>query len=192
MLRTPRSAASATAAIAALALAASAALPGCDASPPPAPPAPPLQLPALVPPLRDAAPGEELVLRVGDTSFRWRLVRDLGHEVEVEYARYERDAPVAAPSRHVWHRNGFGLQPEWVIQSFVRERITVAGRPFDCWRLHVRSQKETRWYWISDEVPVHGIVRLAVDRGKGVPDETSQSDVVAEHCVPPVTGESPR
>lgn len=176
---------------ASLALAGSLSLSACrDEAPVPAA-LPPLQLPALVPPLADAKPGEELVLRRGDAEFRWRVVRDAGQELEVEYQAYEKGAPSSGAERMVWHRSGFGLKPEWIIQSFVRERIEVAGRTFDCWRMHVRSMKESRWFWISDEAPAHGVVRLAVDRGKGVPDDASAAEIVPEHCSPPVSPAAP-
>lgn len=152
---------------------------GCDRTPAVVV-AEPGPLAVFVPPLRDAEVGEELMLRRGATAWRWRIASADGQYVAVEVQEYTNDLPVGPLQSYRWNRNGFGLPDEFVVQEIARDRIEVAGASWDCWRLTVRSGQTTRWYWLTDVLPVHGVLRIAVDlAGKGAPDLASPADYVA-------------
>lgn len=134
----------------------------------------------FVPPLSDAKVGEELMLRRGATAWRWRIASADSQFVGVEVQEYTNDVPSGPLQAYRWSRNGYGLPDEFVVQEIARDRISVAGASWDCWRMTVRSEQATRWYWVTDAVPVHGVLRIAVDlAGKGAPDLASPADYVA-------------
>lgn len=148
--------------------------------------APPTAAPArsLVPPLHDAVVGEELRLRTGPTLWSYRVAHTSDDEVEVEFVSSwvgGSPPPGWAPrsERLVWSRNGFGLADGFVVRRIDPDRIEVAGRWWDCWRLQCHSRQGLRFYWISDEVPVHGVLRIAPDQNQdGVPDPGNEADLV--------------
>lgn len=134
----------------------------------------------FVPPLCDAQVGEELILRRGATAWRWRIASADAQYVGVEVQEYTNDLPVGPLQSYRWNRNGYGLPDEFVVQEIARDRVEVAGASWDCWRMTVRSGQTTRWYWVTDVLPVHGVLRIAVDLGgKGAPDLASPADYVA-------------
>jgi len=52
------------------------------------------------------------------------------------------------------------------VDRMVRERITVGSRSHDAWRIegrHLRQGAVT--IWVDPEMPVHGVLRMAADRG---------------------------
>jgi hypothetical protein len=131
----------------------------------------------FVPPLCDAEVGEEIVLRRGNTSWRWRIVSVDAALVAVEVQEYVDDAPRGPLQALRWNRNGFGLPDEFVVRSIARDRIEVAGQFWDCWRIAVAAGPALRWYWVTDALPVHGVLRIAVDiEGKGAPDLQNPAD----------------
>ncbi len=134
----------------------------------------------FVPPLCDAKVGEELMLRRGATAWRWRIASADSQFVGVEVQEYTNDVPAGPLQAYRWSRNGYGLPDEFVVQEIARDRISVADVSWDCWRMTVRSEQATRWYWVTDALPVHGVLRIAVDlAGKGAPDLASPADYVA-------------
>jgi len=166
----------AAAGLASLALA----LHGCREEPLPAPPPPPPAV--LVPPLHDAQEGEELVMRgaFGET-WIWRVRSTTDETVEVEFVAHPVDPADGVRTKTlVWHRNGFGLDEAMVIRRIARDRIEVAGRSWDCWRVHGHSRQGQRFFWVTDELPVHGTLKMAVANEKGAPEEVS-----AAYYLPP-------
>lgn len=151
---------------------------GCGETPVVAPPdAGPAAL--FVPPLRDAAVGEELMVRRGATAWKWRVASTDEQFVGVEVQEYVDDVPQGPLQAYRWHRNGFGLPEEFVVQEIARDHIQVGAGTYDCWRLTVRGAKALRWYWVTDQVPVHGLLRIAVDlNNKGTPDLAFPADYV--------------
>ena len=154
------------------------ALPGCPADPAGAPsgPAPAV----LIPPLHDAEAGEELRLRRGAEDWVWRITSTTTAAIEVEFTVRRTDGlPSPAPSRLVWARNAFGVPPEFIVRMVRRDRISVGGRDWDCWAIRAHSESEIRYWWVTDELPCHGVLRMAIDRD-GSPDLSSAADCVPE------------
>jgi hypothetical protein len=135
------------------------ALTACPAAPPPPPSAPPL--PALVPPLANVKVGEWLRLESGADAILYRVVDTGDYDVKVEATTYHDQQPTAAPHVETWSRNLFGLPVESVIRSIDRDQIEVAGKRVDCWRFYVVAREGERFYWISDEFPVNGLLKFA-------------------------------
>jgi hypothetical protein len=67
----------------------------------------------------------------------------------------------SAPETFVWNRNGFGMPDGGIARAFERDRIEIGGRRYDCWRVAVYSRIGQRFYWISEEIPVHGVLKVA-------------------------------
>jgi hypothetical protein len=143
----------------------------CNPDPEPAPPkAPPPR--RLIPPLWDAKVGEWLRVEEGPASLVYRVVNAGETWIDVETTPYRDGAPTGSPQKTRWTRNSFGLPDnECVVRVFDPDRIEVKGKWYDCWRLLVSSATEQQMYWISDEIPVHGLLRVAAVH-KGVADET--------------------
>lgn len=136
-------------------------------------PPPPLAPAILVPPLHDAVAGEELRLRrgagPGAEDWIWRIASVSDTEVEVEFRRMQGGAPLGPPENMRWPRNQFGVKDDYVVHECRRDRIEAGGRTWDCWLVRAGSRTEALWYWITDELPVHGVIRMAKDdRGKPV------------------------
>jgi len=58
---------------------------------------------------------------------------------------------------------------DFVIESAVFEdlRVESLDRTFHCWKVTGRYRSlEARTYWITDELPVHGVARIDGPRGK--------------------------
>lgn len=158
-----------------------ASLTGCPAAPPPAPPMAPAR---FVPPLVDAEPGEELRLRRGDEDWIWRVASTSEVEVLVEFRKVRGGEPTEPARSLSMHRNNLGLPEGFMVLEMRRDRIEAAGRSWDCWRVRARAGDSVRSYWISEELPVHGVIRIAVEeRGREVP--ATQADVVPEACLRP-------
>jgi len=140
----------------------------------------------LVVPLNDAVVGEEVRLRRGRSIWTWRVSHSTDDAVQVEFVETTEGGGPAGVSpppaqSHVWPRNGFGLPEGLVVRRIDRDRIEVAGRWWDCWRLQCHSRAGTRFYWITDEVPVHGVLRIAPDLdGDGQPDPGTQADLLPD------------
>jgi hypothetical protein len=165
-------------------VAALAAAPGCPRAPAGPPPA--VAPAVLVPPLHDAAAGEELRLRRGTEDYVWRVVSTTDEEVEVESTVF-RDGVVSQPPVRIrFDRNGWGIprDPHHVIREIRRDHVEAGGRGWDCWMLRVHSRTSVRYYWITDELPVHGVVRIAID-DRGKPVLPSAVDVVPDACAFP-------
>jgi hypothetical protein len=130
---------------------------------PQAPPAPALKPLALVPPLHDAQVGEMIRIQPdrGVDAEVYRVVETDDFSVTVERTRYHSDQP-EAPVRMTWHRNSFGMPQDTVIRSIDVDRIEVGGRWYDCFRLTVHSKVRTLAFWVSEEVPVHGVLKAAI------------------------------
>jgi hypothetical protein len=154
---------------------------GCPQAPPPvAPLAPAL----LIPPLQDAEAGEELRLRRGNEDWIWRVASTTETEVLVDFRIVRGGVPAGPVKQTSWPRNGFGLPPGFVVSEIRRDRIEAAGRTWDCWWLRARSAEGGRSYWITDELPAHGVIRMAVEE-KGRPVPATAADVVPEACSRP-------
>jgi len=138
----------------------------------PAPPAPPPPLPRFVPPLHDAQVGEWLRLSAGVDSEVYRVVRAGDFDVDVEIVKYHNDQPAGPPLVVTWHRNSFSVPPDAVIRSIDPDRLEIEGRWYDCWRLSIYGRQLQRYYWITDEVPAHGLIKVA-NMGKSGPDEAN-------------------
>lgn len=144
---------------------------GCRPAAPPPPPAAP---PVLVPPLSDAVTGEQLVTRRGDEEWQYTVVsagnaESPSGDVVVEVVRYLSGAPQGRPVQFTWNRNGFGLQPGDVIRSLRPGRLDVGGRAWDCWIVMVQTAQRGEFaYWISPEVAVHGVLKIARAEGGDV------------------------
>lgn len=139
---------------------------GCRDVPPPPPPAP---MPALlIPPLHDAEPGEELRMRRGYEEWIWRVASATDEEIEIDCRKTLNGTPIGTPETQRWSRNGFGLPKGCVIREVRRDRIEVAGKEWTCWLIRAVSRENGAfWYWISEELPVSGFLRIAKDeRGK--------------------------
>lgn len=145
-----------------------------DPPPPPPPPLPPL---ALVPPLQDAQVGERIRLQRenGDAEV-YRVVAADEFWVTVELTAYQKGEPVP-PVTARWHRSSFGMPDDAVIRSIDVDRIQVGERWYDCFRLSVHGKNRTVLFWISDEVPVHGVLKAALLL-KGEASEMSAAKLV--------------
>jgi hypothetical protein len=130
-----------------------------------------LTLPGMSPPLNDATIGEELVLSRGATEWRYTVIEAGDTHVKVEVMRYVDGTPDGKPERFRWHRNGFGVPDDAVIRRIERGRIDAGGRAWSCWILHVFTRdRGNYYYWLSDEVGVHGIVKIAKSADEGIDD----------------------
>ncbi|MCE9636541.1 MAG: hypothetical protein K8T90_12625 [Planctomycetes bacterium] len=150
-----------------------------DVEPPP-PPAPAI----LVPPLHDAVAGEELRLRRGNEDWIWRIASVSDTELEVEFRRMQGGAPLGQTDILRWPRNQFGIKDDYVVHECRRDRIEAAGRTWDCWLVRAGSKTEAIWYWVTDELPVHGVIRMAKDE-RGKPLMGSAATVVPDACSKP-------
>ncbi len=143
----------------------------CDPAPVAAPTkAPPP--PRLIPPLWDAEVDEWVRLEPtdGSTSIVYRVVNAGDTWVDVETTSYVNGNFVGSPQKVRWKRNCFGLpEDECVIRAFDPDRIEVDGKSYDCWRILAGSATVQQMYWISDAIPVHGVLRVA-NVHKGDPD----------------------
>lgn len=139
--------------------------------PAPAPPLPPPP-PRLVPPLNDAQVGEWLRLASGVDSEMYRVVRAGDFDVDVEIVAYHNDQPVGSPRTVTWHRNSFSVPSDAVIRAIDPDHIEVGGKWYDCWRLSIYGRNVQRYYWITDQVPAHGLIKVA-NIGKNGPDEAN-------------------
>jgi hypothetical protein len=137
-------------------------------SPPPPPPPPPV--PTLVPPMHDAQVGEWARIESGVDAQLFRIVgvSPDDHEIKVEMVQSHEGTPSGPPVTLTWHRNSWSLPADCVIRAIDRDRIEVAGKHYDCWRLTVFSHVRNMVYWISDEVPVHGVLKIAVATDRGI------------------------
>jgi len=135
-------------------------------------------------PLNDAVVGEEVRLHRGPIVSRWRVAHTTDEEVQVEFVETFEGTPPAGfvpspASTFVWRRSGFGVPDGFVVRRADPDRIDVGGRSFDCWRLMCHSRAGVRFYWISAEIPVHGVIRIAPDLdGDGAPDAAHQADLL--------------
>jgi len=140
--------------------------------------------PTLGNPLFDAKQGESLALRRADgTLFNYRVLEADLQTVLLLAETQAPGQPLGARQLRV-SRTWFGsflilegdVQPEVSEAStrdFVLERVTPAtwlppalGRPLRCWRFHGRHRVVGPiTVWTSDEVPVHGVVRIDGDKG---------------------------
>ena len=154
---------------------------GCRKEVPPPPPPPPA---ILIPPLHDAVVGEELRLRRGTEDWVWRVASATDNELGIDFFVYRDGAPTGPPEALRWPRNGFGMPPDFVIREISRDRVVVADRSWDCWRVRAFARDGARWYWITDELPVHGVIRMALD-DRGRPVLQSAADVVPEASARP-------
>jgi hypothetical protein len=155
----------------AVAVAAGLAAASCRDDPPPAPPPPPPR--ALIPPLHDAQVGEWLRVETGVDSEMYRVVAATDYEVTVEITRYKAGEPTSSPTRQTWSRNSFGLPANCVVRQIDPESLVIGGVRYDCWRLSIFSRETgaaQRAYWISDAIPVHGLLEAAVVQKGSVDD----------------------
>jgi hypothetical protein len=151
-------------------LAAALAAAGCgrDVAPPPA-----YTVPAFVPPLSDAAVGERLVNRRGVQEWHYTVVSAGSTDVVVEVVVYQGGAPQGRPQRYSWHRNGFGLPDNAVVNRIEPGRVEVGGETWDCHVLHVSSGGAgSFFYWVTDAVGAHGILKIAKADG-GAPNDAN-------------------
>jgi hypothetical protein len=145
-------------------------LAGCPS--PAAPPPAPVAQPTLVPPLASTKVGEWIRLESGHDAIVYKIVGVADYDVKVEATTYHNDQPTGAPHVETWSRNHFGLPVESVIRAIDRDRIEVAGQMRDCWRFYLVAREGERFYWISDEFPVNGLVKMA-GLQKGQTDEAN-------------------
>jgi len=142
----------------------------CDKDAPAAPK--PAASPRLTPPLCDAQVGEWIRLESGRDAQVHRVVDAGDYSVEIETTTYQNEAPVGNPQRQRLSRNSFGLPSDvCVIRTIDADRILIADRWYDCWRIFVNDRNgQEKFVWISDEVPVNGFLKVAGIH-KGVADE---------------------
>jgi hypothetical protein len=154
-------------------------LAGRASVPPPPPP------PFYANPLGEVARDEVLVLK-GDDGIRdtYRVVEVTGETVLLAVGK---EAPgQAATTRQLRVARSFwgalvilggDIDPasaeasvrDFVVKSATPEdvRVESLGRTFHCWRIEgMRKGSGPTTYWITDELPVHGIVKMS--SGKGV------------------------
>jgi len=160
------------AAVSLAALATSAALLAASCRKEPPPVAAPAATPRLIPPLHDATVGEWLRIETDRDALMYRVVDAGDYWVDVETLTYRDQAQVGAPLKQRWWRNSFGLpEDECVIRAIDSDRIQIGDKWFDCWRLFVTSRSgQEKYFWISDQVAVHGLLKVASLR-KGIVDE---------------------
>jgi hypothetical protein len=129
----------------------------------------------LIPPLFDAKPGEQLVVGAGDLEYEYVVRSVLGDRVEVDVFKRLRGEPApGGPTRVVWNRNGWGMPADTIIRQIEYDVRVLHGRPWPCWRLNVHHKQGARVYWITDELPVNGVVGAArIIKGR-VEDELAQ------------------
>jgi hypothetical protein len=136
----------------------------------------------LSPPLRDAEVGESLSLRspAGDVQV-YRVVDSTDRDVTVEVLTYQGDVPLAAPMKQKWSRNAFGVTDQiGVVRAIDPDRIEVQGRSWPCWRITIFGREDVRlFWWITDELPVHGLLKIARILKDGQPDEETAATLVA-------------
>jgi hypothetical protein len=125
----------------------------------------------LIPPLCDAQVGEWLRIEAGRDAQLYRVVDAGDYWVDVETTTYQNEAPIGTPQRQRWPRNSFGLpMDDCVIRAIDADRIQIADKWYDCWRICANSRSGLEmFYWISDQVPVHGVLQVAGVQ-KGVAD----------------------
>jgi hypothetical protein len=143
-----------------------------SALPPPAPA-------IFVPPLFDAEPGEELRLRRGNEDWIWRIVSATDTELQVDYRIVRAGEPAGPVKPMTWPRNNLGLPEGFVVFDMRRDRIEAAGRTWECWLVRAKAEEGVRCYWITEELPVHGVIRIAREE-RGRPVQATQADVVLE------------
>jgi hypothetical protein len=131
----------------------------------------------LVPPLQDAQVGEMLRIEAGAGAEVYHVVGGDDFQVQVEVVQYQNGAPASSPTVLTWHRNGFSMPADAVIRAIDQDRIEVGGKTYDCWRLAVASRVRQLYYWISDEIPVHGVLKVA-SIVKGETDEVHAAKLV--------------
>ncbi len=150
-------------------------LAACPAGTPTTGPAAPKTPPParLIPPLHDAQPGEWLTLVRGSGDGEWltrmRVVAAGDTTVKIETLTYVGGQAQGAPVVSEFPRNGFGIPPGGVNREFLRERVEIDGEWMDTWRIRMHARNEVRYYWISEEIPVHGVLMIDRDR-KGRPE----------------------
>lgn len=147
----------------------------------PAPPPPP----AYVNPLADAAEDEVLVLASPDGGTQAYRVMDAFPDSVLLSVQDLSSAGTTSTRQFRAARAFFAalvilegdIDPE-VAQATVRDFIVLRavpedllveslGRTFHCWKVTGRYRTlEERTYWITDELPVHGIARIDGSRGK--------------------------
>ena len=130
-------------------------------------PAPASRAPApiLVPPLQDAEVGEWIRIQAGRDVQVHRVVDARELDVTIEYMQYHEDEP-GPPATIVLRRDSFGTPAEGVVRAIARDRVDVGGRSYDCWRLDVYLHIGQFAYWISEEVPVTGLIKYArIEKG---------------------------
>ena len=121
-------------------------------------------------------------MRRGNEEWTWRVASATHDEVEVDFRRM-RDGVADPPSPPMrWSRNGFGLPPGYVVREFRRDRIELGGRLWDCWLVRAQTESSGMWYWVSEEAPVHGVLRMAVD-DRGRPVTATAGEIVPEGSV---------
>jgi hypothetical protein len=172
-MRSPLVASCAAAAAVAAALAAA----SCCKDPPPAPPPAPVR--SLIPPLQGAKVDQWIRVQAGVDAEVYRVVNATDYEVQVEVTRYKNDEP-SPPVTQTWHRNSFGLPPNCVVRRIDPDSIEVGGVRYDCWRLSIFSHDPgvgERLYWVSEQIPVHGLLKAAIVQ-KGGPDEIHAATLV--------------
>lgn len=147
--------------------------------PGPPPPPPPAPVPTLVPPLHDAKVGEWLKVESGVDSQLFRVVgvSPDDYEIQVEMIQFHEGAPTGGAQHFTWHRNSWSLPHDCVIRSIDRDRVDIAGKRYDCWRLGIFTHQRNMIYWVSDEFPVHGVLKFTVV-GKEGPDEVHAARAV--------------
>ena len=87
--------------------------------------------------------------------------------------RYKNGEPSSSPTVQTWPRNGFGLPANCVIRQIDHDSIDVGGVRYDCWRLSIFTREAgapQRSYWVSDKVPVQGLLKAAIVQ-KGEADD---------------------
>lgn len=141
----------------------------CGPATEPPPPPPP---PRFVPPLQDAQVGEWLRLASGSDSEQYRIVRAGDFDVDVEIVKYLNDQPAGPPQVVTWRRNSFSVPDDAVIRAIDPDHIEVGGKWYDCWRLSIYGKQVQRYYWVTDQVPAHGLIKVA-NIGKSGPDEAT-------------------
>jgi hypothetical protein len=85
---------------------------------------------------------------------------------------YHNDSPIGQPRTVTWNRNSFSVPPDAVIRAIDPDHIEIGGKWYDCWRLSVYGRSLQRYYWITDQVPAHGVIKVA-NVGKSGPDEAN-------------------
>ncbi len=124
---------------------------------------------ALIPPLADVEVGEQVRLRRMKDEWVYTVVAVGDHTVQVE-RRKTVDGRVGEPEVYTWDRKGFGVPEDCVILRLERTSLDVDGRSRPCWLAYISTKGEHYYYWISEEVAVHGLLAIAKEL-KGRPDE---------------------